>query len=199
MRLLHTLLLLIFSLVVYSKSNLKIFVEEGEIDDKLLFSLHKELYENFQVNLEMIKIELDDKTHLINSIIDGTIFPNHKIVKDEGVYYLFLTSKVLSIENTLFELRGLASDKHSVAIISTHKIKEESIRLQLTFELQFFKAVKHEFLHLLGLEHCDGKSKCIMVASFPPSNFHFSFDCLCNLCLRKIDSSLIKPKLRCLK
>lgn len=182
---------------VYSQPTVKFYIEKSSFQDRFLTSLESDFRENFKVNCVMTIVDdIGNEANLIKSITDGTILSDNGIPKMNGVYYIFLTRKPLFFaESPSDELRGFSAYNQSIGIVSSHKIKDESSHLGLNFEFQFFKVVKHEYLHLLGLSHCFNYNRCMMVASFPPSNFHFSNDRLCNVCLSQLDSSLIKPKL----
>jgi hypothetical protein len=200
MRLILSICFLIGSFVVDPKPTVKILAETS-LDDRLLASLQKNFLENFKVNYELIKIDsVGDQKHVLRNINDGSLLSNHKIVREKGVYYIFLTCKPISFEdlpsNDSSGIRGYSAIKQGISIVSTSKIKYESSKLGLPFEFQFIKAVKHEFIHLLGLGHCETTKRCMMVSSFPESNFHNSVDCVCTFCLEKIDSTIVKPRFR---
>ena len=131
----------------------------------------------------------------INFTLDGSILADNNIMREINTYNIFLTDKPLTFEVDSIEVRGFSFMSQAVSIVSTHRIKIESAQFDLPFEFQFRKAIKHEFLHLVGLEHCSQTPKCIMVASVPPSNFHYSKDRVCSFCARKIEPCLITKRL----
>jgi predicted Zn-dependent protease len=188
----YGILLPIFSFS--AKPIVHVYVEKNIFADQFLFNLSHDFLENFDVDFQIIKIDSNrDNGHLLKSM-DGSLLTDNNIVKEKNSYYFFLTNRPLTFGDTI-EVRGLSNPQQRISIVSTHRIKIESDKFHLPFVFQFEKAVKHEFLHLLGLEHCDESPKCIMVASIPPSKFHYSTDRICPSCAKKIDQSPIKPKL----
>lgn len=172
-------------------------MDKSGFEDQFLNSLERDFKENFKVAYSITKIDnIGDESNLIKSIIDGTILLKNEIDKQDNGYYIFLTSKALFFhDNPSEELRGFSVYSQFTGIISSHKIKNESTLLGLNYEFQFFKVVKHEFLHLLGLDHCSVDKRCMMITGFPPSNFHNSFDRICSFCFEKIDSTVVKANL----
>lgn len=188
---------------VYSQPTLEIYVEDG-FNENLLNSLQKEIHKSFNVKLELIQAEdIGKGANLVQSVIDGSLLNIHEVIKENSTYYLFLTNRKLFWESLPSDaLRGFANYNESFGVISSHRIKNESDSLGLPYSFQFIKAVKHEYLHLLGLNHCDSTPRCLMVSSFqsnnssfPPNNFYTSFDRICTICFEKIDTSLVNEEL----
>lgn len=182
--------------IVCTKPTVRFYVEKNVFTDQFLFSLKSDFLENFKVNFQYIEIDSNsDNEHLLKSTLDGSILADNNIMREINTYNIFLTDKPLTFEVDSIEVRGFSFMSQAVSIVSTHRIKIESAQFDLPFEFQFKKAIKHEFLHLYGLDHCSQTPKCIMVASVPPSNFHYSKDRTCSFCARKIEPCLITKRL----
>ncbi len=108
-------------------------------------------------------------------------------------FYIGLTDEPLIVKEKVVQLknqviRGLGSAPQKAAIISTYKIKLETINNQ-DFQNVLSKVVNHEMGHILGLGHCEGNEKCLMVNA---TNFQNSVPDFCSSCLDKIDKKYLR-------
>ncbi|MFC1474981.1 hypothetical protein ACFLQK_02940 [bacterium] len=76
----------------------------------------------------------------------------------DSVGYLAITDSDIYVGRRP-HVRGLANPELGVAIVSTHRLKYPS---RYRYKLRVLKEVLHELGHVLGQEHCEDNSYCIM-------------------------------------
>lgn len=185
---LSLLLILVLSFLTCSSQE-KVNILYDDFDKETIQYLIEDLKTDFFLDLEAQPIENANIDFVLEPIIGHDLLRKLSSVLTNTEKTIIVSTKSLRLsEGSSFLLRGLAKVGGHVALVSSKRILEESQKLNLNFEGQLSKAVKHELLHLYGLDHCKDDNSCIMVSSHPPANFHKSSHGLCPSCLLKLDS-----------
>lgn len=165
---------------------------DSNFDKELAQVIVEDLESNFSLDVESLGYEtFTDGFIQLDSIVNGLNLLNDlKEYKGEtSSKHIIITDKLLTLNgNSSLLLRGFSKIGEDFAIVSSKRIEQESLAFELDYRNQLGKAVKHEFLHLIGLPHCESNNKCIMISAFPESNFHQSKSAVCKSCFLRIDS-----------
>ena len=105
-----------------------------------------------------------------------------------------ITEKPLYLSEQHPSIRGLGTKGGKTAVISTFKIKHESIESKKFYKSLLVKVSRHEIGHTLGLAHCSAKSKCVMTSGVNPKEFYSLKPVLCDSCFNLVQGYIKEDK-----
>ena len=93
---------------------------------------------------------------------------------------------------TSMVIRGFANKVGgNCAVISSAKVLSEvGNDSKHTFSELYSRVARHEFGHLLGLEHCSGNQQCLMI--YGNSFLEDADDMLCEQCRNKLNTDALR-------
>lgn len=149
----------------------------------------------YHANVEILDpIELSEACFVSDSVSGHQVLADLSNMEFEDTYdkHIALTKHPLILSQTYqYYIRGLGTLGGKSAVISTHKIYEESEGDRKLYKKLLVQVSRHEVGHTLGLSHCHSLTDCLMVPGTNDSIFYHAQTELCSACRAMVPDSVL--------